>query len=42
MTKAMDAGDIIFKAKIDILDKDTSDSIFAKLSVLAKEKISAW
>ncbi|QKT05310.1 methionyl-tRNA formyltransferase [Mycoplasma sp. OR1901] len=42
MGKVMDAGDIIFKAEIDILEHDTSDSMFKKLSVLAKENITNW
>ncbi|WP_120161328.1 methionyl-tRNA formyltransferase [Mycoplasmopsis bovirhinis] len=42
MTKEMDAGQMIFKASIPILDSDTSDSLFLKISNLAKENISNW
>ncbi|MBN4083546.1 methionyl-tRNA formyltransferase [Mycoplasma sp. CSL10137] len=42
MDKIMDAGDIIFKAKIDISEFDTSDTLFKKISILAQEKIVDW
>ncbi|WP_406614636.1 methionyl-tRNA formyltransferase [Mycoplasma corogypsi] len=42
MTNKMDAGDIIKEAKIPILDTDTSDSLFLKLSNLATIHIISW
>ncbi|WP_370629446.1 methionyl-tRNA formyltransferase [Mycoplasma sp. Ms02] len=42
MTKEMDAGDMIASAKIPILEEDTSDSLFIKMSHLAKENIVGW
>ncbi|MCU4706723.1 methionyl-tRNA formyltransferase [Mycoplasma sp. CSL7503-lung] len=42
MSKIMDAGDIIFKAKIDISELDTSDTLFEKISLLAQEQIVDW
>ncbi|MGL4252334.1 MAG: methionyl-tRNA formyltransferase [Metamycoplasmataceae bacterium] len=42
MIKQMDAGDIIFEEEIKIEAEDTSDSLFNKLSLVAKNKISRW
>ncbi|TDV23276.1 methionyl-tRNA formyltransferase [Mycoplasmopsis mustelae] len=42
MTKEFDAGDILFEAEIDINQRDTSDSLFKKLSQLAAENIVEW
>ncbi|EIE40315.1 methionyl-tRNA formyltransferase [Mycoplasmopsis canis] len=42
MTKAMDAGDMIFSERIKISEFDTSDSLFQKISILAKNVISDW
>ncbi|HHX80051.1 MAG TPA: methionyl-tRNA formyltransferase [Acholeplasmataceae bacterium] len=39
MTPKMDAGDIIMKREIPILDEDTSDTMFEKLSSLGSEMI---
>ncbi|MDD4000670.1 MAG: methionyl-tRNA formyltransferase [Bacilli bacterium] len=39
MTAAMDAGDILMKREIPILDFDTADSLFSKLSLLGSEMI---
>ncbi|MFV8468429.1 methionyl-tRNA formyltransferase [Mycoplasma sp. VS42A] len=42
MVKAMDAGDMIVKASLDILPTDTSDTLFDKLSALAASNIVTW
>lgn len=42
MTKQMDAGDVIFQAKLDINLKDTSDSLFVKMCDLATRNITHW
>ncbi|TNK81970.1 methionyl-tRNA formyltransferase [Mycoplasmopsis pullorum] len=42
MTKQMDAGDVIFQAKLDIDLKDTSDSLFVKMCDLATQNITHW
>ncbi|WLP85958.1 methionyl-tRNA formyltransferase [Mycoplasma seminis] len=42
MVKAMDAGDVITTVSTPILDSDTSDSMFEKISLLAKENITEW
>ncbi|MFV8459166.1 methionyl-tRNA formyltransferase [Mycoplasma sp. CR] len=42
MVKAMDAGDMIVKAKLEILPTDTSDTLFSKLSSLAASNIVTW
>ncbi|MFV8480536.1 methionyl-tRNA formyltransferase [Mycoplasma sp. AA7A] len=42
MVKAMDAGDMIVKASLDILPTDTSDTLFEKLSSLAASNIVNW
>ncbi|MFV8400897.1 methionyl-tRNA formyltransferase [Mycoplasma sp. 005V] len=42
MVKAMDAGDMIVKAKLEILPTDTSDTLFSKLSNLAASNIVTW
>lgn len=39
MTPKMDAGDILMQREIPILDEDTSDSLFKKLSILGSEMI---
>lgn len=39
MAKKMDAGDIIVKKELPILDSDTQDSVFEKLSVMGSEMI---
>ncbi|WP_036451913.1 methionyl-tRNA formyltransferase [Mycoplasma buteonis] len=38
----MDSGDIIKTAALDILETDTSDTLFEKLSILATENITHW
>ncbi|MFV8413905.1 methionyl-tRNA formyltransferase [Mycoplasma sp. Sp48II] len=42
MVKAMDAGDMIVKASLNILPTDTSDTLFDKLSALAASNIVTW
>lgn len=42
MTAQMDAGNIIKEATLPILDTDTSDSLFAKMSELATLHITSW
>ncbi|MGZ9755585.1 methionyl-tRNA formyltransferase [Mycoplasma sp. 394] len=42
MTKEFDAGDILFTSKIAILPRDTSQTMFEKLSNLASENIVKW
>ncbi|MDJ1645872.1 methionyl-tRNA formyltransferase [Mycoplasma phocimorsus] len=42
MTKDMDAGDIIFEAKLKIQEEDTTSKLFVKLANLAKENIVEW
>ncbi|MGL5205854.1 MAG: methionyl-tRNA formyltransferase [Metamycoplasmataceae bacterium] len=42
MIKQMDAGNIIFEEEVKIEDNDTSDSMFDKLSLVAKNKITEW
>ncbi|WGI36714.1 methionyl-tRNA formyltransferase [Mesomycoplasma lagogenitalium] len=42
MVKEMDAGNMLAKAEIDILEEDTSKEIFQKLSILASENIVQW
>ncbi len=40
MAKKMDAGDILYQAELPILDSDTQDTIFNKLSILASSFIN--
>ena len=40
MAKRMDAGDILYQAELPILDSDTQDTIFNKLSILASSFIN--
>ncbi|RIV16965.1 methionyl-tRNA formyltransferase [Mycoplasmopsis gallopavonis] len=42
MTLKMDAGDVIKVAKLPILETDTSDTLFSKMSLLATENITKW
>ncbi|MGZ9797132.1 methionyl-tRNA formyltransferase [Mycoplasma sp. 4013] len=42
MTKEFDAGDILFTSKIAILPRDTSQTMFEKLSNLASQNIVKW
>lgn len=37
MVKAMDAGDMIAKAEVEITDKDTGDTMFEKLSIVGRD-----
>ncbi|MGL5617563.1 MAG: methionyl-tRNA formyltransferase [Metamycoplasmataceae bacterium] len=42
MVKQMDAGNIIFEKVVKIENEDCSDSLFNKLSLVAKSEISKW
>ncbi|MGL5732751.1 MAG: methionyl-tRNA formyltransferase [Metamycoplasmataceae bacterium] len=42
MIKQMDAGNIIFEKSVKVEDDDCSDSLFNKLSLVAKNEISNW
>lgn len=42
MVNKMDAGDIIFTKSIDIHQSDSSDSLFEKMSIVAKNVIVNW
>ncbi|WP_426460924.1 methionyl-tRNA formyltransferase [Mycoplasma hafezii] len=42
MELKMDAGDVIKVAELDILDTDTSDTLFEKMCKLATENITQW
>lgn len=42
MTQKMDAGDILFEAKLDILPNDTTTTLFEKISILSAKNIQKW
>ncbi|MCR8613220.1 MAG: methionyl-tRNA formyltransferase [Mycoplasma sp.] len=42
MVKEMDAGDVLFQAKLKIDEKDTSLDLFNKMSKLSTNKITDW
>lgn len=42
MVKKMDAGDVIFTKSIDIHQSDSSDYLFEKMSIIAKNVIVDW
>lgn len=42
MVKEMDAGNILKSSEIEIVEDDTSDSLFNKLSILSAQNITKW
>lgn len=42
MVKEMDAGNILKSSEIEIVEDDTSDSLFDKLSILSAQNITKW
>lgn len=42
MVKEMDAGNILKSSEIEIVEDDTSDSLFNKLSILSAQNIAKW
>lgn len=42
MVKEMDAGNILKSSEIEIVEEDTSDSLFNKLSILSAQNITKW
>lgn len=42
MVKEMDAGNILKSSEIEIVEDDTSDSLFNKLSILSAQNITEW